>query len=110
MPEERRRRRERTKIRNMQANNPSGPSAEMSPTVPHESLIFFGLPMHIASGAMTTIFSFLLSRPLFEVSIADTSVSLVNEYGDRSGCSSYEWSPPGHEVHSFDCTAWLLTI
>jgi ATP-binding cassette subfamily B (MDR/TAP) protein 1 len=41
---------------------------EIFPTIPYKPLLFLGLFTCIASGAMTPVFSFLLSRLLFEVS------------------------------------------
>ncbi|KAJ3772085.1 P-loop containing nucleoside triphosphate hydrolase protein [Lentinula raphanica] len=51
------------------------------PSMPYKPLLFFGLLICVASGAMTPIFSFLLSRLLFEVSTGVKDVRLVNEYG-----------------------------
>ena len=51
------------------------------PTVPNKPLLFFGLLICILSGAMTPIFSFLLSRLLFEVSTGGKNVSVINSFG-----------------------------
>ena len=51
------------------------------PSVPRKSLMFFGLVTCCLSGAMTPIFSFLLSRVLFEVSIGAQDVSTINKFG-----------------------------
>jgi ATP-binding cassette subfamily B (MDR/TAP) protein 1 len=51
------------------------------PTIPGKPLLFFGLLICILSGAMTPIFSFLLSRLLFEVSTGGTNVSVINHFG-----------------------------
>lgn len=51
------------------------------PTVPQKSLLFLGFALCIMSGAMTPIFSFLLSRLLFEVSIGAQNVSNINFFG-----------------------------
>jgi ATP-binding cassette subfamily B (MDR/TAP) protein 1 len=51
------------------------------PTIPYKPLLFLGLVVCLLSGAMTPIFSFLLSRLLFEVSIGAQNTSLINTYG-----------------------------
>jgi ATP-binding cassette subfamily B (MDR/TAP) protein 1 len=51
------------------------------PTVPYKFVIALGLIFCIASGAMTPIFSFLLSRLLYEVSIGAGNIRLINLYG-----------------------------
>jgi ATP-binding cassette subfamily B (MDR/TAP) protein 1 len=51
------------------------------PTVPRKSLLFFGLIICVLSGAMTPVFSYLLSRLLFEVSIGAQNVSTINTFG-----------------------------
>ena len=51
------------------------------PTVPRKSLIFLGLVRCCLSGTMTPIFSFLLSRPLSEVSIGAQDISTINKFG-----------------------------
>ncbi|KAJ2913175.1 hypothetical protein MD484_g7239, partial [Candolleomyces efflorescens] len=51
------------------------------PNVPNKPLLLLGLLICIASGAMTPIFSFLLSRLLFEVSIGAQNVSTINTFG-----------------------------
>ncbi|KAJ4474968.1 P-loop containing nucleoside triphosphate hydrolase protein [Lentinula aciculospora] len=51
------------------------------PSMPYKPLLFLGLLICIVSGAMTPIFSFLLSRLLFEVSTGVQDVRTVNEYG-----------------------------
>lgn len=54
---------------------------DIYPTVPHKPFIIFGLLVCVASGAMTPLFSYLLSRLMFEVSIGAENVSLINIYG-----------------------------
>ncbi|KIK56442.1 hypothetical protein GYMLUDRAFT_230291 [Collybiopsis luxurians FD-317 M1] len=54
---------------------------ELYPAMPYKPLLFLGLLICVLSGAMTPIFSFLLSRLLFEVSTGVTNVPLVNVYG-----------------------------
>lgn len=50
------------------------------PTIPSKHLFFFGLLACLLSGAMTPIFSFFLSRLLFEVS-ANPGAATINSYG-----------------------------
>jgi len=51
------------------------------PTIPHKPFVFLGLIVCCLSGAMTPIFSFLLSRLLFEVAIGARDVSTINKFG-----------------------------
>ncbi|KAM6501467.1 P-loop containing nucleoside triphosphate hydrolase protein [Amanita muscaria] len=51
------------------------------PTIPYKPLFFFGLGVCLLSGAMTPLFSFLLSRLLFEVSTGAHNASLINKFG-----------------------------
>ncbi|KAF8331212.1 P-loop containing nucleoside triphosphate hydrolase protein [Amanita rubescens] len=51
------------------------------PTIPYKPAFFLGLFVCLASGAMTPIFSFLLSRLIFEVSIGAGNAGLINIYG-----------------------------
>ena len=51
------------------------------PTIPHKPFLFLGLIVCCLSGAMTPIFSFLLSRLLFEVAIGARDVSTINKFG-----------------------------
>ncbi|KAG6833643.1 hypothetical protein H0H87_002839 [Tephrocybe sp. NHM501043] len=51
------------------------------PTVPHKPLVILGLVICALSGAMTPLFSFLLSRLLYEVSIGATNISVINMFG-----------------------------
>ena len=51
------------------------------PTIPYKPVFFLGLLVCLASGAMTPIFSFLLSRLLFEVSIGARNTDLINKQG-----------------------------
>jgi len=51
------------------------------PTIPRKPLLFFGLVVCALSGAMTPVFSYLLSRLLFEVSIGAQNVSVINTFG-----------------------------
>lgn len=54
---------------------------EMYPGVPYKPLFFFGLLVCLASGGMTPVFSYLLSRLLFEVSTGATDTRAINVYG-----------------------------
>lgn len=54
---------------------------EVYPTVSQKPFIALGLVMCIASGAITPVFSFLLSRLLFEVSIGAKDISTINIFG-----------------------------
>ncbi|KAF6757915.1 P-loop containing nucleoside triphosphate hydrolase protein [Ephemerocybe angulata] len=51
------------------------------PTVPHRPVLLLGLVVSVLSGAMTPVFSYLLSRLLFEVSIGAKNVKIVNQFG-----------------------------
>ncbi|KIK97394.1 hypothetical protein PAXRUDRAFT_824978 [Paxillus rubicundulus Ve08.2h10] len=51
------------------------------PTIPAKPLLFLGLFACLLSGAMTPIFSFLLSRLMFEVSANPADASIINSYG-----------------------------
>ena len=54
---------------------------EIFPTIPYKPLLFLGLFTCLASGAMTPVFSFLLSRLLFEVSTGAHNVATINYFG-----------------------------
>ena len=51
------------------------------PQLPHKPLLFAGLALCVASGVMTPLFSFLLSRVLFEVSAGAQDVRTINIFG-----------------------------
>jgi ATP-binding cassette subfamily B (MDR/TAP) protein 1 len=51
------------------------------PTVPNKPILFLGLLFCLLNGSMTPVFSFLLSRLLFEVSSGARDVSTINQYG-----------------------------
>ncbi|KAF5373490.1 hypothetical protein D9615_009430 [Tricholomella constricta] len=51
------------------------------PTIPHKPLLILGLILSGLSGAMTPLFSFLLSRLLFEVSTGARDTTLINRFG-----------------------------
>jgi ATP-binding cassette subfamily B (MDR/TAP) protein 1 len=54
---------------------------EVYPTIPYKPLLYLGLFTCLASGAMTPVFSYLLSRLLFEVSTGAKDVSTINFFG-----------------------------
>ena len=54
---------------------------DVYPTVPRKSFILLGMIVAALSGAMTPLFSFLLSKLLFEVSIGATNTRAINMYG-----------------------------
>ncbi|KAI0772893.1 P-loop containing nucleoside triphosphate hydrolase protein [Trametes elegans] len=54
---------------------------DIFPTIPNKILLFVGLGICLASGTMTPLFSFLLSRLFFEVSNGARNVSTINVYG-----------------------------
>lgn len=51
------------------------------PTIPKKYIFFLGLLCCIATGAMTPLFSFMLSKLLFEVSTGAKDVSYINKLG-----------------------------
>jgi ATP-binding cassette subfamily B (MDR/TAP) protein 1 len=51
------------------------------PTMPYKPLIGLGVVIAIISGSITPIFSFMLSRLLFEVSKGAQDVSVINTFG-----------------------------
>jgi ATP-binding cassette subfamily B (MDR/TAP) protein 1 len=54
---------------------------EAYPTMPHKPLIALGVVFAVISGAITPLFSFMLSRLLFEVSTGAQDVSVINTFG-----------------------------
>ncbi|KAJ7640444.1 P-loop containing nucleoside triphosphate hydrolase protein [Mycena polygramma] len=54
---------------------------EIYPTIPHKPLVCVGLVVCLLSGATTPVFSFLLSRLLFEVSVGGQDTDTINKYG-----------------------------
>ncbi|KAI1782829.1 P-loop containing nucleoside triphosphate hydrolase protein [Ganoderma leucocontextum] len=54
---------------------------DIYPTIPNKPLVLLGMVICIASGAVTPLFSFLLSRLFFEVSNGAHNVSIINTYG-----------------------------
>ena len=54
---------------------------EIYPTVPYKPVVIFRLFICILSGSITPIFSFLLSKLMFEVSIGALNTSLINTFG-----------------------------
>ncbi|TFK52865.1 P-loop containing nucleoside triphosphate hydrolase protein [Heliocybe sulcata] len=51
------------------------------PSIPYKPIFFLGVLVSLISGAMTPIFSFLLSRLLYEVSIGAQNISTINLFG-----------------------------
>jgi ATP-binding cassette subfamily B (MDR/TAP) protein 1 len=51
------------------------------PTIPAKPIVFVGLTICLLSGAMTPIFSFLLSRLIVLVSAGGSDSSMINSYG-----------------------------
>ncbi|KAG2051748.1 hypothetical protein BDR06DRAFT_915985 [Suillus hirtellus] len=51
------------------------------PTIPNKPIVFVGLTICLLSGAMTPIFSFLLSKLIVLVSAGGSNASLINSYG-----------------------------
>ena len=54
---------------------------DVYPTMPYKPLIGLGIVIAMISGAITPIFSFVLSRLLFEVAQGATDVSVINMFG-----------------------------
>jgi ATP-binding cassette subfamily B (MDR/TAP) protein 1 len=54
---------------------------DVYPTVPHKPFLFLGVVACLIHGAATPVFSFLLSKLFFEVSIGATHVGTINMYG-----------------------------
>ena len=54
---------------------------DIYPTIPNKPLVLFGMFICVASGTVTPLFSFLLSRLFFEVSNGARNVSIINTYG-----------------------------
>jgi ATP-binding cassette subfamily B (MDR/TAP) protein 1 len=51
------------------------------PSIPCKPLFFFALLLCILSGLMTPVFSYLLSRLLYEVSLGGTNLTVINQFG-----------------------------
>ncbi|KAJ7709793.1 P-loop containing nucleoside triphosphate hydrolase protein [Mycena rosella] len=51
------------------------------PTVPYKPFVLFGVLVCMISGALTPIFSYLLSRLFYEVATGARDASLINKYG-----------------------------
>lgn len=55
---------------------------EIYPTIPNKWFLSIGIMLCVLAGALTPIFSFFLSRLMYEVSIASpSSTSIINVYG-----------------------------
>jgi ATP-binding cassette subfamily B (MDR/TAP) protein 1 len=78
------------------------------PTVPHKPLICLGLILCIMSGAMTPVFSFLLARLIFEVSIGAHHISLINTFGGLVlGAAAFDGFLMGMKYFLMESTAML---
>lgn len=51
------------------------------PTVPYKPAVALGILICLASGAMTPVFSFVLARVMYEVSIGAENVRIINIFG-----------------------------
>ena len=54
---------------------------DIYPTLPNKPLLLLGILICLISGAIPPLFSYLLSRLFFEVSIGARNVSIINIYG-----------------------------
>ncbi|KAF7294849.1 hypothetical protein MIND_01022800 [Mycena indigotica] len=54
---------------------------DVYPSVPYKPLVLLGVLFCLISGAMTPIFSYLLSRLFYEVAIGAKHTALINKYG-----------------------------
>ncbi|KAF7291498.1 p-loop containing nucleoside triphosphate hydrolase protein [Mycena kentingensis (nom. inval.)] len=54
---------------------------DLYPAIPNKPLVLLGLVACLLSGTITPIFSFLLSRLLFEVSTGAQDTSIINKFG-----------------------------
>lgn len=54
---------------------------DVYPTVPYKPVVALGMLFCVVSGAMTPVFSFVLSRLLYEVSIGARDATLINKFG-----------------------------
>ena len=54
---------------------------DIFPTIPNKPLILFGMLICVASGTITPLFSYLVSRLFFDVSNGAHNVSIINIYG-----------------------------
>ncbi|KAJ7063391.1 P-loop containing nucleoside triphosphate hydrolase protein [Mycena amicta] len=54
---------------------------DVYPTVPYKPVVLLGVLFCLISGAMTPIFSYLLSRLFYEVAIGAQHTALINQYG-----------------------------
>ena len=54
---------------------------DIYPTLPNKPLILLGMLICVASGTITPLFSYLLSRLFYEVSNGARNVSIINVYG-----------------------------
>ncbi|KAJ7074574.1 P-loop containing nucleoside triphosphate hydrolase protein [Mycena amicta] len=54
---------------------------DIYPTITHRPLVYLGLVVCLLSGSVTPVFSFLLSRLFFEVSVGAQNTQIINKYG-----------------------------
>lgn len=54
---------------------------DIFPTIPNKPILLLGMIICLISGAITPLFSYLLSRLFFEVSNGARNVSIINVYG-----------------------------
>ncbi|KAI0752746.1 P-loop containing nucleoside triphosphate hydrolase protein [Daedaleopsis nitida] len=54
---------------------------DIYPTLPNKPMIFLGMAICLVSGAITPLFSYLLSQLFYQVSIGARNVSIINIYG-----------------------------
>ena len=83
------------------------------PTIPYKPAFFLGLLVCLVSGAMTPIFSFLLSRLIFEVSIGAGNAALINIYGGIVlAAAALDGLLIGSKYFMMECTgmAWITRI
>ncbi|KAG6326178.1 hypothetical protein ID866_12911, partial [Astraeus odoratus] len=83
------------------------------PTIPSKPLLLTGLVACLISGAMTPIFSFLLSRLMFEVSADPSNASIINSYGGLVlGIASLDGILLGSKYFSMEISAirWISRV
>jgi ATP-binding cassette subfamily B (MDR/TAP) protein 1 len=86
---------------------------EIYPTIPYKPLLFLGLFICLANGAMTPVFSFLLSHLLFEVSTGAHNVSTINFFGGLVlGVAAFDGLLMGFKYFLMETAgnAWVLRI
>ncbi|CAK5264612.1 unnamed protein product [Mycena citricolor] len=61
---------------------------DIYPTVPYKPLLVFGLVVCLISGAITPLFSFLLSQLFYEVANGAKDTAMINKYGAIVLCTA----------------------